>query len=86
MERIYKYEVPMSHNADIEMPEKFTVLSVHNQNNNITMWALVETTSPTKVQHFKVFGTGFDLPKGTNDMDFVGTVIIGQYVWHVFLD
>ena len=69
----------------IELPFKSTILSVDNQHGVLCLWALVDPEYSKKKTRIIIVGTGQPLPDsfiGT----FVGTVIVGPLIWHVFED
>lgn len=78
--KIYKYQLT-SFDCIIEMPIG-EIKHVNNQNNEIMLWALVDSNSSRKInRHFKVFPTGGDV-----EGKYIGTVlqVEGAFVWHVF--
>ena len=84
---IYKYELEPAAVQIIYLPAFAQVLSVHNQNEKMVVWALVDS-SPDVVKEpvqFRIIGTGNDA-SGADGCTFLGTVLMndGQYVWHTF--
>lgn len=56
-------------------------------NGNLSVWALVETEEDPAELSFYCVGTGWDLTHllpDEVDINFVGSVTQGGYVWHVF--
>lgn len=49
----------------------------------LCVWARVDTTMPLTSVKFQVIGTGQDTASTLN-ATFLGTVLAGSYVWHVF--
>lgn len=88
MQTIYKYELEPMNTESIVMPVGAKLLHVDNQKGKLCLWALVDT-SPT-VQHsirmITVVGTGQKLWEAENGKRnvYIGTAIIGDFVWHVF--
>ncbi len=70
---------------EIEMPEGAQVLSVHEQNGEVCMWAQVRTENPTVKRKFFTFGTGHILPDNKR-LKYVGTALLidEALVLHVF--
>ena len=64
------------------MPKGATVLSVANQQDTLCLWAMVDPAAPEVFREFDVLGTGKAIPEW--ERVFIGTVLIGQFVWHVF--
>lgn len=83
--RIWKYELEIADKQTILMPRGATVLSVAAQGSCLMLWAMVdEKSTGTDAAKFRIFGTGN--PMGDRHPGvFIGTVVIGSYVWHVFL-
>lgn len=83
---IWKYPLRIKDVNFVKMPEGAKVLSVAIQNGTLCLWAMVDTSQIIKERAFKIIGTGhpinFDDP--ASELSFIGTVIDGQFVWHVF--
>jgi hypothetical protein len=47
------------------------------------LWAEVNPTAPMVERFFTVCGTGFDVPP---EAEYVGTVFMDPFVWHVYED
>jgi hypothetical protein len=86
MRRIYKYQLPIGWSKEdittITMYENQELLEATTINGIITMWFLVDPTSPIISVKFKVCATGESIYP--LDWFYVGTVLDGTYVWHVF--
>lgn len=84
MKTIWKYtwDAPNIHSS-FAMPQGAVVLHVHEQNDVICLWALIDTKVPKKLRRFALCGTGHLYPAGGQ---YVGSVHLsgGQYVFHVF--
>ncbi len=87
---IYKYRLDIVDEQRVEMPIDSTILSVHNQDNQVMMWAkvgaIVQGNVPMHWVTIGIFGTGQELPDDIEDAVFLGTVLTGngQLVWHVW--
>ena len=85
MSKIYKYQLQVGKNT-ILLPEGSDILSVHEQNGKIMLWALIDTEAESmEGVKVNVFGTGEEI----DDDDlliFIGTAHMSSgLVWHVFL-
>jgi hypothetical protein len=85
--RIHRYQLPITDETAVEMPQGATVLSVHHSRTDplgLDVWALVGTDAKQEKRLFRVIGTGNPVPHECGE--FVGTVITheGLFVWHVF--
>jgi hypothetical protein len=81
-EAIWKYELEITGEQDIEMPAGATILSVAGQNGKLCLWAYVFPDNPLERRRVEVHGTGN--PMKPRDRKFIGTVLLGAFVWHVF--
>lgn len=80
---VFKYTLDFLDRQSIEMPKFSKILSVDVQRGKIRMWAACDPDQDSReIRTFEVIGTGNEvlgLPR-----DFLGTVIIDPFVWHVF--
>lgn len=83
MNTIWKYTLSPQ-NTQVEMPRGSRVLTVAGQNDEICLWAQVDTEAPKHVRKYVIVGTGHSIPEG--DMRYVGTAHLytGQLVLHIF--
>ena len=84
MRTIYKYILEERDTNVIQMPELATILKVERQQDQICMWAEVDTTRPLTPYIFRIFGTGNSRPEDEM-MTYLNTVIMDYFVWHVYL-
>ncbi len=93
MKIIYKYHLIGSTDR-IMMPKNAIPLSVAWQDEQITIWALVETEKHTISHKVIILGTGHPIPSELDSKIFLGTLIDSKiflgtvhnppFVWHVF--
>ncbi len=87
MKTIHKYRLPHTGINYVSMPSSAQVLHVAEQDNELTMWAMVDAnmTYADGVE-IHVYGTGsYSISEGVNHLNHVGTVIMTEGpVWHVF--
>lgn len=81
---IWKYVLEIKDVQQISMPESAKLLTVQVQNNALCLWALVDKAKPMVEKMIKIYGTGNEIPFFTRAKDYIGTVQMGQLVWHVF--
>jgi hypothetical protein len=85
MKTIYKYTLPVGDNVAVSLPVGAGILSVHEQREQICMWALVDPNEKeTEIRQFRIAGTGHDI---TEDLyQFIGSVHMysSSLVFHVF--
>jgi len=86
MKAIWKYPlIPPTYNCRVEMPIGSTIVDVREQNDQVNMWAEVDTdAADMEIRTFAVFGTGHILPN--RGLKYVGTAHLfhGELVMHVF--
>lgn len=87
MKRIFKYEIPITDEFELELPRGVQILTFQAQYNKPVIWAIIDPEEDTfeKVS-FKLFGTGHPIPKDANSFSYIGTAQManGQLVWHLF--
>lgn len=81
MDIIYKYKLDKAFNT-VEMPKGARLLTVHEQDNRVHLWAVVNPNAEIEARVFTVVGTGH--PTEFTDGIYVGTAFCGPMVWHVF--
>jgi hypothetical protein len=87
MQKIYKYEIPISGGCIIGLPEGARILKFGKQDHVYFIWALVNTNVEFEYRTFKVIGTGHPLE---NDFQkthvYIDTCIEndGPFVWHLW--
>ena len=67
---------------DIKLPVGARILTVHEQNDEVVIWALVDPKAPLETRRFNIHPTGYSEVSGLET--YIGTVHIGSFVWHVF--
>ena len=80
---IYKYPLDVTGEQAINMPMGAEIRHVGDQHGVLTLWAEVNPNLPNRTKVIIVRGTGQDFPPDKRDV-FLGTVIMGVFVWHVF--
>ena len=86
MKCIYKYDLTLSGEQEIEMSEDAQILSVQTQYEKICIWVLFDTKKKMVKRKFIVKGTGHPIEE--KNMKYIGTtqMMKGNLVWHVFED
>lgn len=65
------------------MPKDSKILSVHNQNGTICLWAMVSPRLVDETRTIEIIGTGNSFDEDV-ERTFIGTVLQSQFVWHIF--
>ena len=70
----------------ISMPKGAEILTVQTQAGTPFVWALVNPEAENEYRYFDIFGTGHNVPVGTEVMKYVATYQLhgGNLVFHVF--
>ena len=100
MNTILEYEFPDLGTGDlreIEMPQGTRILAVQGQKQilgeflgpmaaeTVCLWAMSNTEESKTVRRmFRIYGTGKPINEDPLDLDYIGTVQTGPFVWHVF--
>jgi hypothetical protein len=85
MRKVFKYKVPLADTFDLELPVNAQLLHVHNQNDEIWLWALVDLeVDIVERRRFRLAGTGHPVAEST--LNYAGTAHIhdGALVFHLF--
>lgn len=80
---IWKFPLWLADDQRIEVPDGTIIRSVGSQDGKLFMWCEVTPSNPRSEIRIDVFGTGHTILAGP-DREFVGTVLIDPYVWHIF--
>lgn len=84
MRTIWKFPILGGWFEQLPMPRGAKILHVADQGGIINLWAEVDTTAERVRRTVVVVGTGHSLPEG--DGSHIGTVMQGQYVWHIYIE
>ena len=85
MKAVFKYALKVADEQKLTLPANAEILSVANQNENIVLYALVDTTVRELRNHtIYIYGTGHVVCG--EDIAFIGTVVLhsGRLMFHVF--
>jgi hypothetical protein len=83
--RIWKYVLEITDQQTLSLPVGAKILSVHNQNNNICLWVMVDMFSQEYEDRIiEMFGTGPGFYIDEKERTYIGTVVLEKYVWHIF--
>jgi hypothetical protein len=83
MNKILKYRLKDDIN-ELSIPEIHEVLSIQSQEGWPTLWALCDISSKEKKVKFAILGTGEPIPNNIQIKDYISTVQVGIFVWHIF--
>jgi hypothetical protein len=80
---IWKYKLAIIGEQKITMPDNAVSLSVQAQDGDVCLWAMVDEEAPLVERTFVIYETGQPISPVRYD-NFLATVQIGSFVWHVF--
>lgn len=82
--RVYKYQFEIKDGPQYQRIHKGgKILSTHMQGRYLCVWVLVDPRELPVSRTFFVYETGHGIKPG---LEFVGTVMHGDFVWHLFED
>ena len=81
MKRVYKYPIIVDEYFSLELPIGAKILTVDAQDNCPYLWVLVNPENISETRRFRFAGTGHNI---IEDGDYIGTVQIRGFVWHIF--
>lgn len=81
MKTIWKFHLKEERQQTIAMPIGSRILCVQEQV-GLTMWAEVDPSAAKEERCVEIFGTGHDLNEA--ERTYIGTVMGGPYVWHLY--
>lgn len=83
--RIWKYELQIEDIQEVAMPQFAELLSVANQQGQLCLWAMVDASRSMAIRCIEIIGTGNPVAVDMGlERKFIGTAIVGHFVWHVF--
>lgn len=84
MRTIWKYELQITDDQDLSVPEGTLPLAVGDQGGRLMLWCMVFTALPSTLLHVRIHGSGH--PLKDDDPPYIGTVVMPPFVWHVFAE
>jgi hypothetical protein len=84
MKAIWKYQIEITDEQSVMMPEGAEILTAQIQGRLPFVWAIVNPTAPEKKRTIEVIPTGMTFPDASRR--YIGTVQTaeGRLVWHIF--
>ncbi len=85
MKTIWKYEIEVNDQINLDMPGGSKILDIQNQDGKIYMWAIVNTKNNIEKRSFLIYGTGHKIDVREN-LKYIGTFQVrdGSLVFHLF--
>jgi hypothetical protein len=88
MKKIWKYQIPDKTEFALSMPKDSKVLCLKVQHGIACVWVLVDTKKEPTQTRFEVFGTGWEIKKDVDYLDYIDTwqIANGELIFHLFKD
>jgi hypothetical protein len=85
---VYKYPIKLQNLSEILIPIGAKFLSCQVQDSRICLWMLVDYPAESQSRKIRVIGTGDPIKlEDLNDQwEFLGTVQMPPFVWHIFME
>jgi len=88
MNTVYKYPLTWVTEQTVLLPKGAEVLTAMLQNDDLILWAMVDTDAPLTERYFQVYGTGHEISDAPDDMAYISTVRMQtagtELIWHIF--
>lgn len=87
MKTIHKFPLNIGYRVDINLPENAKLLHVAGQFDVLQMWVELDTSEPTVIRTFEVYGTGHTIFETVGEVsEHIGTVMMsgGELVFHAY--
>lgn len=85
MKTIWKNQLQFAPVQAVGLPVGAEIINVADQHGQLCIWSIVNTDAPLKARTIEIIGTGDRINEGPLiQRRFLGTVLTGQYVWHIF--
>lgn len=82
LKTIWKFPLAVADVQHVSLPSGAKVVHMDVQNGMPCMWVLLDPNMPTKQWEVLCFGTGHEVLASADRH--IGTVLVGQFVWHYF--
>lgn len=84
---IWKYKLHLTEFQEVSMPQGAKILSVQVQDDQICFWVILKDEAYAKYEEkqFLIVGTGTAMPTDMQGWQYIATVQIRPFVWHVFV-
>jgi hypothetical protein len=86
MKKIFRYPLETIDTQFIELPLGAEILTAQIQDNQLCLWAMVNTSPDaiTKNRRIEIVGTGYPVPAG--ELKYISTfqIMDGSLIFHVF--
>lgn len=86
MPTIWKYLIPIKDSFSLKIPSDYRILDFKIQDGNPVLWVSVILENSNEDVKFRVFATGVSLPTSSENLHYIGTVLMinDSLAWHLF--
>ena len=84
MHTIWKFELEVTDEQEVEMPQGAQLMDVQEQGGKVCLWAAVDSEAPKEKRTIEIIGTGHPIDVENVDRVYVASTQQGPFVWHVF--
>lgn len=84
MRTIYKYKLELKETQRVSMPAYSQIIKAGVQDNEIYIWAIIDTDKELLDKLIRIVGTGNSTDAMTQANYHIDTVFMGSFVWHIF--
>lgn len=85
MRMIYKYQLHIADEQEIQVPKDAKPLCAQIQNGILCVWFETDPTTDKAWRKVRVIGTGNALPSMA-DYQYLSTVQMPPFVWHIYVE
>lgn len=83
---VWKYTLDLKDTQEIMLPYHHEILSLQMQNDQITIWVLVNPNDILSGTKFRIIATGQEIEDNMKNEKFIGTVqLVSGLVFHVWV-
>lgn len=86
MKVIYKYPIQPVPMQELLIPSEHRILKVAIRNNQLYLWALVDTSAPIIMRGIFIYDTGIEIGLAYDQLEHIDTIFVGDgLVKHIFM-
>jgi hypothetical protein len=81
---IFKYDLDLTDRQEIKMPRTARILTSQVQRGAMVLWAEVDADAPREIRVIWIVGTGNPMPPAGAIVNYISSVQLGDFLWHVY--
>lgn len=83
---IWKFPIIITENQKIKIPRIYKILSIQLQDHQPCIWAEVFPGNIQDEVSIKILGTGWEFGSEMERWDYIGTIQVRKFVWHIYIE